>query len=155
MRADPTYVSFIAQALGNATKVSNDLASQLSSGLRVGSLSDDPTAAAQSLQLGNRIAQIDSYIQTASGETSMRPAVTQASIMRWMASSKRVRTVCGGCAVRSCSTRGIASRLPRLRPRQTAGSASGTVSRLARCAAGARCCERRGRPRTVEGRTGP
>src|SRR3954453_19057131 len=71
MRADHTYVSFIAQALGNATKVSNDLASQLSSGLRVGSLSDDPTAAAQSLQLGNRIAQIDSYIQTASGETSM------------------------------------------------------------------------------------
>jgi flagellar hook-associated protein 3 FlgL len=71
MRADPTYVNYIAQALGNATKVSNDLALQLSSGLRVNSLSDDPTGAAQSLQLGNRIAQIDSFIQTSSGETSI------------------------------------------------------------------------------------
>ena len=70
MRADPTYVSSLSQALNSATKASNDLASQLSSGLRVGSLSDDPGAAAQSVQLGSQIARVDTYIQTAASQSS-------------------------------------------------------------------------------------
>ena len=71
MRADPTYVSSLTQALSSSTKASNDLASQLSSGLRVGSLSDDPGAAAQSLQLGSQISRVDTYIQTAASQSSM------------------------------------------------------------------------------------
>jgi flagellar hook-associated protein 3 FlgL len=71
LRADPTYVSSLPQALSSATKTSNDLASQLSSGLRVGSLSDDPGAAAQSVQLGSQIARVDTYIQTAASQSSM------------------------------------------------------------------------------------
>ena len=71
MRADPSYVSSLTQALSSSTKASNDLASQLSSGLRVGSLSDDPGAAAQSLQLGSQISRVDTYIQTAANQSSM------------------------------------------------------------------------------------
>lgn len=71
MRADPNYVTSLSQALSSSTKASNDLASQLSSGLRVGSLSDDPGAAAQSLQLGSQIARVDTYIQTAANQSSM------------------------------------------------------------------------------------
>ena len=71
MRADPNYVTSLSQALSSSTKASNDLASQLSSGLRVGSLSDDPGAAAQSLQLGSQIARGDTYIQTAANQSSM------------------------------------------------------------------------------------
>jgi flagellar hook-associated protein 3 FlgL len=71
LRADPTYVYSLTQALSSSTKASNDLASQLSSGLRVGSLSDDPGAAAQSLQLGSQIARVDTYIQTAASQSSM------------------------------------------------------------------------------------
>jgi len=71
VRADPNYVTSLSQALSSSTKASNDLASQLSSGLRVGSLSDDPGAAAQSLQLGSQIARVDTYIQTAANQSSM------------------------------------------------------------------------------------
>ena len=71
MRADSSYVSSLTQALSSSTKASNDLASQLSSGLRVGSLSDDPGAAAQSLQLGSQISRVDTYIQTAANQSSM------------------------------------------------------------------------------------
>jgi flagellar hook-associated protein 3 FlgL len=71
VRADPSYVTSLSQALSSSTKASNDLASQLSSGLRVGSLSDDPGAAVQSLQLGSQIARVDTYIQTAASQSSM------------------------------------------------------------------------------------
>jgi flagellar hook-associated protein 3 FlgL len=71
LRADPSYISSLSQALNNATKTSNDLASQLSSGLRVGSLSDDPVAATQGVQLGSQIVRTDTYIQTAASRSSM------------------------------------------------------------------------------------
>ena len=71
MRADPNYVSTLSQALNNSTNTANNLASQLSSGLRVNSLSDDPSAAAQSTKLGMEIARVDTYIQTASNQASM------------------------------------------------------------------------------------
>jgi flagellar hook-associated protein 3 FlgL len=71
VRADPNYVASLSLALNDSTKASNDLASQLSSGLRISSLSDDPSAAAQSVQLGTKISQIDTYIQTASNQSSM------------------------------------------------------------------------------------
>lgn len=71
MRADPNYVASLTLALNSSTNASNNLASQLSSGLRVSSLSDDPSAAAQSVQLGTQISRIDTYIQTASNQSSM------------------------------------------------------------------------------------
>jgi len=71
VRAEPSYVTSLSQALNSSTKAANDLASQLSSGLRVASLSDDPGAAAQSLQLGSQIARVDTYIQTAASQSAM------------------------------------------------------------------------------------
>jgi len=64
-------VSTLSQALNNSTNTANNLASQLSCGLRVNSLSDDPSAAAQSTKLGMEIARVDTYIQTASNQASM------------------------------------------------------------------------------------
>jgi flagellar hook-associated protein 3 len=71
VRAEPSYVTSLSQALNSSTKAANNLASQLSSGLRVASLSDDPGAAAQSLQLGSQIARVDTYIQTAASQSAM------------------------------------------------------------------------------------
>lgn len=71
MRADPTYINSLTQSLNNAANTANNLSSQLSSGLRVGSLSDDPTAAATSIRMGSSIARVDTFVQTASNETSM------------------------------------------------------------------------------------
>ncbi|MBS1821210.1 MAG: flagellar hook-associated protein FlgL [Acidobacteria bacterium] len=71
MRADPSYINSLTQSLNNAAITANNLSNQLSSGLRVASLSDDPSAAAQSVQMGSQIAGVDTFIQTASNETSM------------------------------------------------------------------------------------
>ncbi|QNI35301.1 flagellar hook-associated protein FlgL [Edaphobacter albus] len=78
MRADPTYYNTVVQALNTAMGNSNNLAAQLSSGLRVGSLADDPTAVTQSLQLGSHISRIDTYVQTASGVASRMQAMDSA-----------------------------------------------------------------------------
>jgi flagellar hook-associated protein 3 FlgL len=70
MRADPTYFNNVVLALNHAMNNSNNLAAELSSGLRIGSLSDDPAAATQSLRLGGQISTIDTYVQTASSASS-------------------------------------------------------------------------------------
>jgi flagellar hook-associated protein 3 FlgL len=70
MRADPTYFNNVVLALNNAMNNSNNLAAELSSGLRVGQISDDPAAAAQSLRLDGQIAGIDTFVQTASSVSS-------------------------------------------------------------------------------------
>jgi flagellar hook-associated protein 3 FlgL len=71
MRVDPNYVSNLTAAVDQSASEEDSLSAELSSGLRVASLSDDPVAVAQSTLLGNAIAKDDSFVQTASGETSL------------------------------------------------------------------------------------
>jgi flagellar hook-associated protein 3 FlgL len=66
MRADPNYVSGLVTSLNQSTLSEQQLTSELSSGLRVSSLSDDPVAAGQASLLGAAISQDDSFVQTAS-----------------------------------------------------------------------------------------
>ncbi len=56
MRVDPNYVTNLTAALDQSASQEDTLTSELSSGLRVASLSDDPVAAAQSTLLGSSIA---------------------------------------------------------------------------------------------------
>lgn len=70
MRADPTYFNSVVYSLNNARKNANDLAAELSSGLRVGQLSADPAAATQSLRMDGQLSSIDTYVQTASTVSS-------------------------------------------------------------------------------------
>jgi len=71
MRVDPNYVSNLTAAVDQSASEEDTLSAELSSGLRVASLSDDPVAVAQSTLLGSAIAKDDSFVQTASGETSL------------------------------------------------------------------------------------
>jgi flagellar hook-associated protein 3 FlgL len=71
LRADPTYIYNVAKAVNQSSSATDGLVQQLSSGLRVSSLQDDPVAAAQSVLLGNAISRDDSFVQTASGEAAM------------------------------------------------------------------------------------
>lgn len=71
MRVDPNYVTNLTAALDQSASQEDTLTSELSSGLRVASLSDDPVAVAQSTLLGGSIAQDDTFVQTASGESSL------------------------------------------------------------------------------------
>ncbi len=71
MRVDPNYVFNLTSAVDQSSSEEDTLSAELSSGLRVASLSDDPVAVAQSTLLGSAIAQDDSFVQTASGEGSL------------------------------------------------------------------------------------
>lgn len=71
MRADPTYIQNLSWSLDQATSTAESLTNELSSGLRVSSLSDDPLAAAQSSQLATSISRDDTFTQTSSTETSL------------------------------------------------------------------------------------
>jgi flagellar hook-associated protein 3 FlgL len=74
MRVDPNYVQNLAEALNQSTRQEETLTNELSSGLRVGSLQDDPAAAAQSILFGASIASEDTFVQTASSESSLLQA---------------------------------------------------------------------------------
>jgi flagellar hook-associated protein 3 FlgL len=71
MRADPHYVSGLVASLNQSTLSEQRLTSELSSGLRVSSLSDDPVAAGQASLLGAAVSQDDSFVQTSSGTQSL------------------------------------------------------------------------------------
>ena len=79
MRVDPNYISNLAAALNQSTGQENTLTSELSSGLRVASLSDGPVAVAQSTLLGSSIAKDDTFVQTASNVSS-RMQVTDSTL---------------------------------------------------------------------------
>lgn len=70
MRVDPFYVSNLAAAVDQSSSVEAKLTNELSSGLRVSSLEDDPVAAAQSELLNSAISKDDTYVQSATSETA-------------------------------------------------------------------------------------
>jgi flagellar hook-associated protein 3 FlgL len=79
MRVDPNYVTNLASSLDQSTAAEETLTSELSSGLRVASLQDDPVAVAQSTLLGSSISRDDTFVQTASNESS-RLQVTDSTL---------------------------------------------------------------------------
>jgi len=70
MRVDPNYITNLTASLDQSTSEENTLTSELSSGLRVATLADDPVAVAQSTLLGSSISRDDTFVQTASNESS-------------------------------------------------------------------------------------
>ena len=79
MRVDPNYITNLTASLNQSTAEEDTLTSELSSGLRVALLSDDPVAVAESTLLGSSIAQDDTFVQTASNESS-RMQVTDSTL---------------------------------------------------------------------------
>jgi flagellar hook-associated protein 3 FlgL len=65
MRVDPTYISNLVGALDQSQSITQQLSSELSSGVRVTSLSTDPLAAGENVRLLNQMQQDDSFTQTA------------------------------------------------------------------------------------------
>lgn len=65
MRFDPNYTAQLSQAINASAASEQTLTSELSSGLRVSSLSVDPVAAATNVQLTGSISRIDSFVQSA------------------------------------------------------------------------------------------
>jgi flagellar hook-associated protein 3 FlgL len=66
MRVDPFFVSKMVPALDQTQVAQQQLTNELSSGVRVTSLSDDPVAAGENVLLLNQIQRDDSFTQTTS-----------------------------------------------------------------------------------------
>jgi flagellar hook-associated protein 3 FlgL len=66
MRVDPNYVSNLASALDQSQLSEQQLTAELSSGVRVNSLSDDPVASGENVLLLNQMQQDDSFTETSS-----------------------------------------------------------------------------------------
>jgi flagellar hook-associated protein 3 FlgL len=71
MRVDPHYVSGLVDSLNKSTLSEQQLTRELSSGLRVTSISDDPVAVGQASLLGTAISEDDSFVQTATSTQSL------------------------------------------------------------------------------------
>lgn len=65
MRVNPNYVANLAVALNQSQATEQHLAEELSSGVRVNSLGEDPIAAGQNVMLMNQIQQDDTFTQSA------------------------------------------------------------------------------------------
>jgi len=66
MRVDPSYVTNLVDALNQVQSNTQLLSSELSSGMRVNSLSQDPLAAGENVLLLNQMQQDDSFTQSSS-----------------------------------------------------------------------------------------
>ncbi len=64
MRVDPSYVTNLVGALDQSELSQQQLTAQLSSGVRVNSLSEDPLAAGQNVLLLNQVQRDDSFTQS-------------------------------------------------------------------------------------------
>ena len=71
MRVDPHYVSGLVASLNSSMLAEQKLTSELSSGLAVSSLSDNPVAAGQVSMLTSTISQDDTFVQTAASAESL------------------------------------------------------------------------------------
>lgn len=66
MRVNPFYVANLATSLNASLANEQQLTAELSNGVRVNSLSDDPMAAGENVRLLNQIQRDDSFTQTSS-----------------------------------------------------------------------------------------
>ena len=71
MRFDPNYVSLLSQAIGTSSAAEQKLTNELSSGLRVSKLSDDPVAASSNVLLAGSISGIDAFVKSSTSEQSL------------------------------------------------------------------------------------
>ena len=71
MQVNPNYAAGLAGAIATSTAQEQQLTSELSSGLRVQTLSDDPVAISANAQLASSVSQLDSFVQTAGSEQSV------------------------------------------------------------------------------------
>jgi len=68
---DPKYLQGMAAAINQSSATEQTLTAELSSGLRVTQLSDDPVAVAKNVGLSSSISQLDTFVQSSTAEQSL------------------------------------------------------------------------------------
>ena len=68
---DPNYRNILSQSLANSGAAEQKLTNELSSGLRVNTLSDDPVAASENVLLTSSLSRIDAFVTSAGTDQSL------------------------------------------------------------------------------------
>jgi len=117
MRVDPNYVSNLAASLQQSSSAEAALSNQLSSGLRINSLQDDPTAVAQSTLMASAIAKDDTFVRTATGLTSLMQVAdsTLGEVVSQLTSALSLAVQGGNGTLNSANLTAVAQQLSGIR----------------------------------------
>jgi flagellar hook-associated protein 3 FlgL len=113
MRVDPYYVSNLVSSLDQVQLNEQQLTSELSSGVRVTSLSQDPVAAGQNVILLNQIQQDDSFTTTSSLVSGQLQVADSAlgSVVTELTSAISLATSADNGTMNSSNVKSIANQL--------------------------------------------
>jgi len=113
MRVDPYYSSNLVSSLDQVQGSEQTLTSELSSGVRVTSLSDDPVAAGENVVLVNQIQQDDSFTTNASLVTNQLQVADSAlgSVVTELTSAISLATSADNGTMNSSNVKSIATQL--------------------------------------------
>jgi flagellar hook-associated protein 3 FlgL len=113
MRVDPFYVSNLVGSLDQTQASEQQLTSELSSGARVTSLSQDPVASGENVVLLNQIQQDDSFTQTAGAVTGQLQVADSAlgSVVSQLTQAVSLATSANNGTMNSSDTKSIGNQI--------------------------------------------
>jgi flagellar hook-associated protein 3 FlgL len=113
MRVDPYFVANLAGSLDQAQLTEQQLTSEMSSGVRVTSLSQDPVASGENVLLLNQIQQDDSFTQTSSMVTGQLQVAdsTLGSVVSQLTSAVSLATSANNGTMNSSNLQTISTQL--------------------------------------------
>src|SRR5579859_696400 len=113
MRVDPSYVSNLVGSLNQAQASAQQLTEELSSGVRVTRLSQDPLAAGQNVLLLNQMQQDDSFTQSSSLVTGQLQVADSAlgSVVSQLTQAVSLATSANNGTMNASNVRSIASQI--------------------------------------------
>ena len=113
MRVDPNYLSNVAGSLDLVQGNEQQLVTELSSGVRVTSLGQDPVAAGQNVLLLNQIQQDDSFTQSANMVTGQLQVADSAlgSVVSQLTQAISLATAANNGTMNSSNVQSISSQL--------------------------------------------
>jgi flagellar hook-associated protein 3 FlgL len=113
MRVDPYYVTNLVGALDQAQTSEQQLTSELSSGVRVNSLSQDPVASGENVLLLDQIQQDDSFTQTSTSVTGQLQVAdsTLSSVVTQLTQAISLATGANNGTMNSSNTRSIGNQI--------------------------------------------
>jgi flagellar hook-associated protein 3 FlgL len=113
MRVDPNYVSNLASALDQSQVSEQQLTAELSSGVSISSLSQNPTASGQNVLLLNQIQQDDSFTQSSNLVTGQLQVADSAlgSVVSQLTQAISLATAANNGTMNSSDVKSIGSQI--------------------------------------------
>jgi flagellar hook-associated protein 3 FlgL len=113
MNVDPNFINNLAGSLDQAQASQQQLTAELSSGVRINSLSQDPVSAGQNVLLLNQIQQDDSFTQSSSMVTGQLQVADSAlgSVVTQLTQSISLATSANNGTMNSSDVKSIASQI--------------------------------------------